>query len=127
MQVATVCTGAQRARVRVGVCACGKAHRGASGALWARSGAGVVWDTGEGVNALTGACRGLCVGLGVWDAVQRDSVGGCMGIWGACGRAQGRVVWSGAGLGTLGAVWGCVGLDRGAGSVTGRTVCAAGQ
>ena len=66
----------------------------------------------------------MCVGLGVWDAGQRDSVGGCLGIWGACGRAQGRgrVVWSGAGLGivwALGAVWGRVGLDRGADSVTG--------
>lgn len=42
VQVATVCMDAQRARVRVGVCACVKAHRGRSGALWARSGAGVV-------------------------------------------------------------------------------------
>ena len=66
------------------------------------------------MNALTGACRGLYGGLGVWDAGQRDSVGGCLGIWGA-----GRVVWSGAGLGALGAVWGRVGLDRGAGSATG--------
>ena len=34
-------------------------------------------------------------------------------------RGAGRVVWSVAGLGTLGAVWGRVGLDRGAGSATG--------
>ena len=34
-----VCTGARQGR---GVCACEKAHRGLSGALWARLGAGVV-------------------------------------------------------------------------------------
>ena len=42
VQVATVCTVAQCARVGGRVCACGKAHRGVSGALWARLGAGVV-------------------------------------------------------------------------------------
>ena len=34
-------------------------------------------------------------------------------------RGAGRVVWAGAGLGTLGAVWWCVLVDRGADSVTG--------
>ena len=36
------------ARLGWACAACGKAHRGVSGALWARSGAGVVWDTGGG-------------------------------------------------------------------------------
>lgn len=70
------------------------------------------------MNALTGACRGLCVGLGVWDAGQRDSVGGCLGIWGACRRAQGRA----QGRGACGRVWGWAGdAGRGLGA------CRAGQ
>lgn len=48
VQVATLCACSQRARMRGCVCACGEAHSGLSGALWARSGAGVVWDTGGG-------------------------------------------------------------------------------
>ena len=83
------------------------------------------------MNALTWACRGLCVGLGVWDAGQRDSVGGCLGIWGACGRAQGRgacgVVWgwagcAGRGLGACRAGQGRGQRDRAADSVRGWTV-----
>ena len=69
------------------------------------------------MNALTGDCRGLCVGLGVWDAGQRDSVGGCLGIWGAWGRAQGR--------GVCGVVWGWAGHRGDAGR--GLGACRAGQ
>ena len=88
--------------------------QGSQGAFWGALGAcrgwGGIGHGGEGVNALTGACRGLCVGLGVWDAGQRDSVGGCLGIWGACGRAQGR--------GACGVVWGWAGYaGRGLGGV----------
>ena len=54
----------------------------------------------------------------MWDAVQRDS-GAASGARIDAHRGAGRVVWSGAGLGTLGAVWGRVRLDRGADSATG--------
>lgn len=64
------------------------------------------------------ACRAL-------DSVTAwHSVTAWGGVWGACGRSQGRgvlvvlvvliCIWW-----TLGAVWGRVGLDRGAGSATG--------
>lgn len=125
VQGATVCTVAQCARV----CACRKVHSGRSGALWARSGAGVVWDTGEGVNALTGACRGLYGGLGVWDAVQRDS-GAAVWASGArvdAHRGAGRVVWSGLGWGRWARSGGVYGWTGARTARQGRTVCAAGQ
>lgn len=57
--------------VRVCAGACARVGRLTAGFL-GRSGRvlGLGWyrTRGEGVNALTGACRGLCVGLGVWDA-----------------------------------------------------------
>lgn len=64
------------------------------------------------------------MGLGVWDAGQRDSVTAWAAVWGACRRAQGRaqgragrVVWSG--LGMLGAVWGACRAGQGQDSATG--------
>ena len=63
VQVATMCAAAQ-GRGWTGARACREAHSGRSGALWARSGAGVVQDTGSGSKARTAAHRGCCGGLG---------------------------------------------------------------
>lgn len=65
------------------------------------------------MNALTGACRGLYGGLGVWDAGQRDSgaaVWASVALWAAVGTGAGS-----GHLGTLGAVWGGLGTLCGAG------------
>ena len=54
----------------------------------------------------------------MWDAVQRGAGRHLGRVW-TLYRGAGRVAWSGAGhRGTLGAVWGRVGLDRGADSGT---------
>lgn len=105
--------------------ACAGVWQGSQGRFWGALSAFWGWGGighGDGSKALTGACRGLYGGLGVWDAVQRDS-GAASGArvdahrdaHRGAHRGAGRVVWSGAGLGHL------VGAGRGLGA------CRAGQ
>lgn len=58
------------------------------------------------MNALTGACMGFYGGLGVWGAVQRDSVTAWAAVWASGARVdahrgahRGGGAWCGLGLG----------------------------